>query len=387
MGLSTAVTKFFEESGRGAFVHQSSPRAHLKKFLIILAIMGWVAYGGLARAQLSDAALQMRYRLGEALIQEQQIIQDIGQLQSWLKQARQEEAKLAENLEKLTQIQSELTIRLPAIMEQESAARRRLGELRRSYQAQLRAVYLYAPKAQELVFASEGDFKLAMTMELELRALLAARSFILRQLQDSARALEADLGDLQDRQQQMRELSRSLYLTRQDLDDLSARRGRALRQMEAKDSQLRRARQDLDQARQRLERTAASAIPQIGNSNAPATNAVENKGNFFAPVQGRLLDNGGFSLLEAPAGSQARAPWAGVVAFAGDVPGFGQLIIIDHGQRLHSVLAHLGAIYVQSGQGVSAGQVVGEIDASGLLYLEIRLAAKLQKVKDWIFLG
>jgi septal ring factor EnvC (AmiA/AmiB activator) len=272
-------------------------------------------------------------------------------------------------------------------MEQEGEVRRRLWQLRRSYQAQLRAVYLYAPQAEELAFASEGDFKLAMTMELELRALLAARGFRLRQLQDSAVALEVDLGDLQERQRQMRELSRSLYLTRQDLEALSERRRGALQQMEDKNSQLRQARQDLDQARRRLERTAASALPRIEANEAHSTNALANKGNFFAPLQGRLLDNGNFSLLEAPAKSPVRAPWAGVAAFADYVPGFGRVVIIDHGDRLHSVLAHLGEINVQSGQTLSAGQVVGEVDSSGLLYLEIRLAAKPQKIKDWIFLG
>jgi septal ring factor EnvC (AmiA/AmiB activator) len=75
------------------------------------------------------------------------------------------------------------------------------------------------------------------------------------------------------------------------------------------------------------------------------------------------------------------------VAFADYVPGFGYLVIIDHGDRLHSVLAHLGEISVQAGQVLSAGQVLGGIDNSGLLYVEIRLAAKPQNPKDWIFLG
>jgi septal ring factor EnvC (AmiA/AmiB activator) len=60
-------------------------------------------------------------------------------------------------------------------------------------------------------------------------------------------------------------------------------------------------------------------------------------------------------------------------------------VVIDHGQRLHSVLGHMHNLRVQAGDTVYTGQIIGSLDKSGLLYMEIRLRAKTQPVAGWLF--
>ncbi len=71
-----------------------------------------------------------------------------------------------------------------------------------------------------------------------------------------------------------------------------------------------------------------------------------------------------------------RAPRGGNVVFAGPFLGFGLLLIVDHGDEYHSLLAGAARLDVRVGDVVVAGQIVGSIDGSeaepARLYLELR---------------
>ncbi len=66
----------------------------------------------------------------------------------------------------------------------------------------------------------------------------------------------------------------------------------------------------------------------------------------------------------------------GVVIFADYFKGYNKLIIIEHNQNFHTIIANLGAIYVQEGQNVAKGTPVGEVGQSRTVYLEIRYKNK-----------
>ncbi|OEJ67075.1 murein hydrolase activator EnvC family protein [Magnetovibrio blakemorei] len=75
--------------------------------------------------------------------------------------------------------------------------------------------------------------------------------------------------------------------------------------------------------------------------------------------------------------SQARVitPFDGNVVFAGPFRGYGQLLIIDHGEGYHSLLAGLGRIDAAIGQPVLAGEpvaIMGDDGKQSVLYVEFR---------------
>jgi len=74
--------------------------------------------------------------------------------------------------------------------------------------------------------------------------------------------------------------------------------------------------------------------------------------------------HGGADFL-SPAGTPIHAPNAGRVVLARSLYFSGNTVIIDHGLGLFSMLAHMSAIEVQEGDRVSAGQVVGNVGATG----------------------
>ena len=68
------------------------------------------------------------------------------------------------------------------------------------------------------------------------------------------------------------------------------------------------------------------------------------------------------------------APFDGTVAFAGPFRGYGQLLIIEHSEGYHTLLAGMGRIDTVVGSRVLAGEPVGVMDNEGApsLYVELR---------------
>ncbi len=82
--------------------------------------------------------------------------------------------------------------------------------------------------------------------------------------------------------------------------------------------------------------------------------------------------------IRAAYGTPVAAAGDGDVVFAGRDPGYGGLVIVDHGNGLESLYAHLSGIYVRDGDRVRRGQSVGAVGASGRatgahLHYEVRL--------------
>ena len=85
-------------------------------------------------------------------------------------------------------------------------------------------------------------------------------------------------------------------------------------------------------------------------------------------------------LIAAPAGTPVRAAAGGVVAFAGSQgTANGNFVVVDHGDGLVTVYAHLKTIVVAVGQTLASGDVVGEIGASGLTGASPRVQLQVRR--------
>ena len=71
--------------------------------------------------------------------------------------------------------------------------------------------------------------------------------------------------------------------------------------------------------------------------------------------------------IEAAVGAPIRAPTAGVVVFAGELPVHGWGVILDHGAGVYSGYWHMSVIGVVAGAEVEAGDPLGEVGESGVV--------------------
>ncbi len=110
------------------------------------------------------------------------------------------------------------------------------------------------------------------------------------------------------------------------------------------------------------------------------------RGAFAMPARGQLISRFdettalGLStkgiIIETRESAQIVAPFDGRIAFAGPFREYGLLLIIDHGEGYHTLLAGMGRIDALLDQQVLAGEPVGVMDTSNgekpRLYVELR---------------
>ena len=101
-------------------------------------------------------------------------------------------------------------------------------------------------------------------------------------------------------------------------------------------------------------------------------------GLYGQPLDGGLTRKG--VSIKTRSGGQVISPFDGKVVFAGEFRGYGQLLIIDHGEGYHSLLAGMGRIDAVIDQPVLAGEPVAIMTANNgsgagglpILYVEFR---------------
>ena len=68
----------------------------------------------------------------------------------------------------------------------------------------------------------------------------------------------------------------------------------------------------------------------------------------------------------APAGTEVRAASPGLAGYTGSGRrGYGNVVVLDHGEGITTLYGHLATIRVQSGETVPAGAVIGTVGRSG----------------------
>ena len=100
-------------------------------------------------------------------------------------------------------------------------------------------------------------------------------------------------------------------------------------------------------------------------------------GYRVAPTSGASTYHGGLD-IGAGMGASIVAAGAGDVIYAGMNGGYGNCVMIDHGNGIVTVYAHMSSIGVSYGQYVTAGQYVGAVGSTGVstgphCHFEIRI--------------
>ena len=94
------------------------------------------------------------------------------------------------------------------------------------------------------------------------------------------------------------------------------------------------------------------------------------------PINGSHRHHNGLDIA-APEGTAIQSVRDGVVSFSGDRGGYGNLVIVDHGDGLETRYAHCAELRVEEGQRVQSGDTIATVGSTGRstgphLHLEAR---------------
>ena len=150
---------------------------------------------------------------------------------------------------------------------------------------------------------------------------------------------------------------------------------------------------------------APGAAPRLRNERVPQpfseeSSFAELKGRLRLPVRGELANRFGSPradggvvwkglFIAARAGEEVRAIADGRVVFADWLRGFGNLLIVDHGDAYMSLYGNNEALYKRVGDSIRAGDPVAAVGATGGnadsgLYFELRHQGRPLDPLEWV---
>jgi septal ring factor EnvC (AmiA/AmiB activator) len=118
------------------------------------------------------------------------------------------------------------------------------------------------------------------------------------------------------------------------------------------------------------------------------------KGKLTPPVQGKVISSfkekgqNGVE-IKASMGAEIRAVLSGKVLYADWFKGFGNIVIIDHGDHTFTISGYCSELLKKPGDVVSQGEAIALVGSSGslkgpCLYFEIRHHGKPQDPMEWL---
>jgi septal ring factor EnvC (AmiA/AmiB activator) len=110
-------------------------------------------------------------------------------------------------------------------------------------------------------------------------------------------------------------------------------------------------------------------------------------GRFRHPEFGTVTFNTGVD-ISSRAGRPVRAVARGRIEYSGNLPGYGNCIILNHGGGYYTLYAHITKIKVSQGRQVERGQLLGEVGREGAgggetMHFEIRKSKKALDPSEW----
>ena len=243
-----------------------------------------------------------------------------------------------------------------------------VGEIMQS-DKQLEEAYRAAREHTEQVKADYEAFK----TELEGKK---------AELQKQQEELQAEIDEATDL---ILTLQADIDSNQEEVDAIRAEEEEADRQLSELVAELERQRQEEERRRREAEAAAAAAAaaaapqPAAGSSSAgsvtgtgvfgwpvPSCTYITSRfGLRVHPITGEQKNHSGID-IGAGYGAAIVAADGGTVSFAGVKGGYGNCVMINHGNGYVTLYGHMSSISVSSGQVVSKGETIGYVGSSGI---------------------
>ncbi|MCJ8501174.1 peptidoglycan DD-metalloendopeptidase family protein [Desulfatitalea alkaliphila] len=348
-------------------------------------------------------------RIGTMSDQEQALVDAVDAAEKALddarRQVRETRTALAALEEKRASAQQEQTALQEAIRSGEAYAAQRLV-----------ALYKLQQVGRAHLLASADSFFDFVDRKRSLEQILDQDEALLRQLNNDHARLAAVVQQIQSARAEQRALNEALdqriarLAAEQENRSALLRKVRGAKSLEqAAHKALQQATRDLDGALAALGPTPSVQRPAARATDQPATGGgpfAQSKGLLNWPVRGKIITffgpyrdekadlvnfHSGIN-IQADRGEPIRAVADGYAIYASWFKGFGNMLIIDHGDHYYTVYAHLEEVFKVKGDRIETGEVIATVGDTGslmgpALHFQVRHHGKPVDPLEWMNKG
>lgn len=338
-----------------------------------------------------------KQKMQEAIKEERSMLSELEEIEKVIKETQEE-------LNKYTKELSRTESKIRVLENEISNLNKNIGKRSEHLKKRLRTLY----KQQ-----TRGDMVLILISSKDYQELLKRSRYISLIAYHDSRLMEKysiEIKKLDLKKKEMETLKEELSANKDairerlgKLKDEKGKKDRLLASIRSKKSDYERMIKELEESSKRLE----TMIEEMEKEKAPFE---ATKGPFSAlrgrlpwPVNGEIIVPFGkyrdprFNILvfkngieiESDTGEYVRAVHDGRVVYADWFKGYGQLLIITHGDGYHSLYGNLSEIFYKTGDIIKRGDPLGSVGQSGIsdtptLYFEIRHKGKPVDPTRWL---
>jgi septal ring factor EnvC (AmiA/AmiB activator) len=272
------------------------------------------------------------------------------------------------------------------------------------------ALYKISWSGKMGLLASARSMHELLQRQLTLERILEHDEEVRQQLLEDKTRLKDLLDRLNAQQMKKRTLQTGIKKQFKEISRQRARRTALLEEIRNKRSLQIEAIESLKQAADALDQTMAALKVEIDPAeqltNINMQPFSEYKGLLKMPVKGKIITAFGpyqhpkFKVtnfrsgidIEADRGAKVQAVFTGHILYASWFKGYGNMIIINHGDNYYTVYAHLEALLKTRGDYVNTGDDIATVGDTGSmigpkLYFEVRHRGKPMNPLEWIIKG
>lgn len=288
---------------------------------------------------------------------------------------RREAARLARALEQLAEVRRQL-----------EDQRARVAAARQDLDARAQQIAMLAGRREALARQTDAERQATAQRAARLTAQAADLRQLMERIEHERRSAAAAAQKREtERLENERRVAEAQAAARAAAEDARAREALAeaarqdaeKKEAEKKEAEKKESERKTAEAERRTRQMAESSAALLGSSGLrrPAAGRVTAR---FGQTDRQGAESRGVSIA-GRAGASVVSPSSGSIMYAGPFRNFGLILIVEHGNGYHSLLAGLGRIDVSVGRHVVAGEPLGALpgpgDADGdvrELYFELR---------------
>lgn len=304
---------------------------------------------------------------------------------------------------------TEVENRLSEIEAQKEQKQNDLENTKQTFMTRLRAMYVSGDNSMLNVLLSANDFGDFLYRDQLLSSVTDHDNAIMEQLKADIKAVEELETQANEEKQEIQSIKSEVDAKRAELGDRMKEMNAVISELEGQklglEDQLDEYAAAIDEFEAKIQAEAAAAKKNSSSaSQSPSYSggAKPNAGgwvwpcpgfyyisSYVGPRWGRThngLDIAGGSIYGKP----IVAARAGTVIDAGwNSGGYGNYVMINHGDGFITIYGHMSSVAASNGQSVSAGQVIGYVGNSGRstgphLHFEVRLNGSVEDPLDYV---